>query len=315
MAASVVIPMHNAANFIEECLDSLLAQTFEDLEIIVVDDGSTDRSADIVASYEKYNQVRLIRQPASGGPSSPRNRGIAEAAGDIVLLFDADDIAHPMKLELTMKAFENAPADVTAIITDFSIFNEGSSMTDDDGFLSKFGRLSEIIASRQEAGHAILSSGEAYDLLLLGNFVGTSSVAIRKTAIEKVGMFDQKLRYSEDYDLWIRLALAGRYMIVNKVLHFYRNHDTGLSKSSDLFLAPYQIIVLEKQFDNDLTARQVRMVRANIADNYRCMAWELKEDRNFKESCRHYVLALQYNVNLMTLRGLARSVVGVITAR
>ena len=119
---SVVIPCHNAAAFLRATIASILGQTEPVLEVIVVDDGSTDDSARIAELFGP--PVRVVRQP-NQGESAARNRGIEAAAGDWVAFLDADDLWLPTKIELQSEAIRSAPADVVCVIGDFFLFGEG----------------------------------------------------------------------------------------------------------------------------------------------------------------------------------------------
>ena len=302
--ASVVVPMHNAAQYIEETVNSLLEQTYRPLEVLIVDDGSTDASADIVRAMDDRGVLRVISQAASGGPSSPRNRGLREASGDVIFLFDADDIAVPQKVERTMTAFSAAPDDVLLAISDFGVLNQLNDAESEESFFDRFDSLMSVLSNDEKNGVHVLDPGLAYDRLLFGNFVGTSSVAIRSSALDVVGFFDEQLRYSEDYEYWIRLMRAGGVAIVNEVLHFYRNHEEGLSKRSERFLAPYKIQVLQNQLKNALTKTQRDRVMKKIAEEYVAMGWEAKQSKDYDEAIRYYRNAMQASAQLSVLKSM-----------
>jgi glycosyltransferase involved in cell wall biosynthesis len=305
--ASIVVPAHNAGNYIDECLRSLRRQSFDRLEIIVVDDGSTDATASIVRGHAAVDpRIKLLQQPASGTPASPRNRGIAAATGDVVFLFDADDVAHPDKVQVTLDALRTAPSDTALAITDFTVFLGATTEATDKGYLSNFGRIVSA-PDGESRGHLLLSPIEAYDLLLDGNFVGTSAAAIRRSVLARAGSFDESLRYSEDYDLWLRLVQVGALLVVNRPLHFYRSHDAGLSKRGDSYLAPFRIRVLEKQFANRLSKAQIQRLRRRIAENYSGIGWENRKRHQYRAACLAELRAFSYRPTLSSLRGVILS--------
>ena len=126
---SVIIPTWNAAGYLPETLDSVLAQTYEPIEVIVVDDGSTDDTAAVVARYGE--RIRYIAQANSGGPARPRNVAIAAALGDLIAMFDADDIMEKEKLEAAATAFAAYPA-IDLLFTNFRAIDEsGAPLVDD----------------------------------------------------------------------------------------------------------------------------------------------------------------------------------------
>src|SRR5260370_1463016 len=185
---SVVIPTHNSGHLLIEALDSVLAQTLSPAEIIVVDDGSTDGTRELLIPYR--TRVRYLYQD-NQGPSAARNRGIAEANNEFVAFLDADDVWHPRKIALQMAGFDSDPA---------------------------FGLLgTKAIAWPAEAFPEIDNSKPSPPLirvswsqLAVRNPFITSSVIIRRELWEKAGGFDLALRGSEDPDLWLRLSWHSR---------------------------------------------------------------------------------------------------------
>ena len=175
---SVIIPAYNSAGCVGRAIDSVLAQTYPVLEVLVVDDGSTDNTAQVVESYPV--PVRLLRQP-NGGPAAARNHGAREAQGEWLALLDADDSWLPQKLE-RQASFTNKP-----MVGLVHSFREGNCES------------------------AAISGIVSFDRLWKRNCVTTSSVLLRKSAFEQVGGFDtdRVLIGVEDYHLWLRMAAAG----------------------------------------------------------------------------------------------------------
>lgn len=197
---SVVIPLYNKVEGVRQALESVLAQTFRDFEIVVVDDGSTDGSADIV---QQYADVRLVRQ-ANAGVSAARNRGIAEARGEFIALLDADDEWTPDYLATQMSLAERYPqCDVFA--TDYEMHgSDGHTLPTiirslpfdgEDGVLDNY---FEVAAK----SHPPISS---------------ISVMARKSAFEAVGGFPLGIRSGEDLLTWARLACRYRIAYSRKV--------------------------------------------------------------------------------------------------
>jgi glycosyltransferase involved in cell wall biosynthesis len=195
MHTSVVIPLYNKASHIARALDSVLAQTTSDFEVIVVDDGSTDRGADIVRSYSN-SRVKLVAQ-ANSGVSAARNRGVAEAKTDLVAFLDADDEWAPDFLKVILSLRKTFPT-ATAWATAFALVGH-------DGLV------------RQPSFHGRLPSGGTPDLIdFFGGKTGysplhSSAISVEKKALLAIGGFPEGIVYGEDHDTWIRLAL--RYKI------------------------------------------------------------------------------------------------------
>jgi glycosyltransferase involved in cell wall biosynthesis len=181
---SVVIPAYNAQRFVAETIASVKAQSYQDIEIIVVDDGSTDQTAAIAESFEG---VRCIRKP-NGGVSSARNRGVAEAQGELLAFVDSDDVWHPDKLRHQVALMDLHP-DVVLGIT------ESSS---DRSLMASVGRVPEGQLPRYRV---IDQFGEVF----LNPYLGMSGVMVRKDAFNAVHGFDQTLPFAEDVDFYLRL--------------------------------------------------------------------------------------------------------------
>lgn len=182
---SVVMPAYNVAPFILESVQSVLGQTFRDLELIVVDDGSHDGTADQLLSV-KDSRLQIIRQ-ANGGSSSARNSGIEFGTGEYIGFIDADDLWLPNKLEAHISFLERHPeVDLT-----FS----RSELIDEDGKAT--GRTS-----------ARVSGGVSFKDLLTENVVNNgSAVVMRRKALDQAGHFDAELKACVDWDLWLRVAM------------------------------------------------------------------------------------------------------------
>jgi glycosyltransferase involved in cell wall biosynthesis len=181
---SVVIPAYNAQRFVAETIAAVKAQSYQDLEIIVVDDGSTDQTASIAESFEG---VRCIRKP-NGGVSSARNRGVAEARGELLAFVDSDDVWHPDKLRHQVALMDLHPELVLGI----------TASSSDRSLMEAVPRLPE----GQLPNHRII---EQFEEVFLNPYLGMSGVIVRKAAFDVVNGFDQTLPFAEDVDFYLRL--------------------------------------------------------------------------------------------------------------
>ena len=299
--ASIVVPMHNAGKKINDCLDSLVAQTYKPLEIIVVDDGSTDDSCCRVRVFADRGEVTLLTQDRSGGPSSPRNNGLRQATGDVIFFFDADDIALPDKVEVTMAAIAAAPPGTVMAATDFCVFHDEDRTVTSEGFLRQFSTLMKVVGT---ADTAFIRSEIFYDLLLFGNFIGTSSVAIKRSTFTHVGRFDESLRNADDFDLWTRVARHGDLVLIMTPLHHYRLSAGGISKRSNIQVCPDRIKVMHRQIQYCENSQQSRRVRKRIALHFCSMGWDFRVRRQYNKAVHHYWQSLIAYPNLSAARGL-----------
>ncbi len=216
---SVVIPTYNRAELLAETILSALEQTWDDREIIVVDDGSTDRTSEAVKAFQ--DRIIYIRQPNSG-PAKARNAGIRLAKGKYIAFLDSDDLWLPEKLELQCRLLEQDPS-IGVVFTDVMWFSNGQV----------------VISSLKERYQ--LHSGQIFERLLFDNWIATSSVLVRRECLEQVGGFDEdpQIMYVEDWNLWTRLARQYQFALVDKVLvkRRYHPHRLGLTNPERQFKA------------------------------------------------------------------------------
>jgi glycosyltransferase involved in cell wall biosynthesis len=257
-AVSVIVPAYNVARYIADTLESAIAQTMRDLEVVVVDDGSSDETASTVAQYvQRDPRVRLVRK-ANGGLSSARNAALREARGDLIALLDGDDIWDPTFLEEQLAVFRARP-DVS-IVTGNALFL-GSSLDGQPVRPVPDRRVEPALAS-------ILADEEAIFIMSV----------FRRPVYETVGGFDESMRSNEDYDYWIRAALAGFTFARNdRPLGKYRRRADSLSAGDIRMLKgilyvyaktrpslqqrPQELAILDRQvrrFEIDLLAAEAR---------------------------------------------------------
>lgn len=204
---SCIMAAHNAAGTIRSAVDSVLAQTHGHLELLIVDDGSTDHTRDVLADI-RDQRVTILSQDRKG-PSAARNHGLGRAKGEFVAPIDADDIWLPRKLELQVGALRNRPdAGVAYGWTDFV----------DDDLQTMYGDERATV------------EGDVLDALLRLNFISCGSTTmIRREALERVGGFDESLRAAEDWELYTRLAARYSFVVVPEVIVWYRRTPRSLS--------------------------------------------------------------------------------------
>ena len=204
---SVIIPVYNGEKTIRETIESVLKQTFNEFELIIVNDGSKDQTLEIVNSIQD-SRIKVFSYQ-NAGLSASRNRGITQASGEYISFIDADDLWTPDKLESQLKALQENPQAAVAY-----------SWTD---YIDETGRF-----LRQ--GSHVSVSGNAFANLLLLNFLENGSNAlIRKQALLEVGEFDESLSSAEDWDMWLRLALRYDFVVVRSPQVLYRTSATSMS--------------------------------------------------------------------------------------
>lgn len=202
---SVIIPSYNSERFLAETIDSVLSQSYQKFEIIVVDDGSTDNTKGIAA---RYPSVRYIYQHNQGA-SVARNRGMAESHGSYLLFLDSDDRLLPNALELAVNYLDTHPA------CGF-VFGWSRTIGPDGALLAE-----QTQHSLKTANYQIMLEGKA--------LVPPSAVMFRRTAFEKVGGFNTTLWPSEDYDIYLRISRKFPIHCLNEVTFEYRRHPQNTS--------------------------------------------------------------------------------------
>ncbi|MCK7583183.1 MAG: glycosyltransferase [Chromatiales bacterium] len=217
-AISIIIPAFKAITHIGEAIDSVLEQDAGPIEIIVVDDGSTDGTADFVAQY--YPNVCLIRK-ANGGAATARNAGIRVACGGLLAFLDADDLWLPGKLQAQLRYLAEHP-DVQMLCTEFAVWTPDATGQYPPASLAR-----ELHTSDQEIDPD--GSGWIYHKLLLDTLVWTSTVMMRRTLIESVGLFDERLRLGQDYDYWLRVSRVTPIHRLKRPFALYRQHSASVT--------------------------------------------------------------------------------------
>ncbi len=234
---SVAIPLYRCAATIGETLDSVLAQSYPNLEIIVVDDGSPDDSSAVLRRFE--GRVRYIRQP-NGGVGSARNRGLSEARGEYIALLDCDDLCEPDRIAIQVSYLQQNP-DVLLCSSDFTFFGEGvesqgssigeyySSVGDcPDGVAGLYGSsdmldLSGVRRVTADGPDQVRTlSGDIFEKLVWGNFVHPPTIMMRREAARIVGEFNPRFRYVTEYEWMLRASRHGRIGYIDRPLLRYR---------------------------------------------------------------------------------------------
>jgi glycosyltransferase involved in cell wall biosynthesis len=225
---SVIIPTFNRAAFLAEAIDSVLAQTEKDFELIVVDDGSTDRTRELVAAYE--NRIRYFFQPRAG-VAAARNRGIRQAAGNFIAFLDSDDLWLPKKLSRQIEWMQAHP-EIMLCHTDEIWIRRG-------------------IRVNQKKIHA-KAGGWIYPLCLPRCIISPSSVLMRRELFDSVGRFDEQFPICEDYDLWLRVAARFEVGFIPAPLIVKRGGHPDQLSQSEWGIDRYRVTALLKIYDSGL---------------------------------------------------------------
>ena len=239
---SVIIPTFNRAAMVVEALDSVLNQSYQSLEVIVVDDGSTDDTSARLADYE--GRIQVVRQSSNSGVSAARNCGIQQSRGDYVALLDSDDLWKPEKIQRQM---------------DFFLKHSQAMICQTEEIWIRRGKR---VNPRQKHRKY---SGYIFPHCLPLCIVSPSAVMIKRELLSQVGLFDEQLPACEDYDLWLRIAMRHSIFLLEEPLIIKRGgHEDQLSRTVP-FLDKYRIQSLCKLLqEEELSAIQRQQVIAEL---------------------------------------------------
>jgi cellulose synthase/poly-beta-1,6-N-acetylglucosamine synthase-like glycosyltransferase len=238
---SVIVPTYNRAYVIREALDSLLAQTYQDFEAIVVDDGSTDDTAEVVSRYGP--PIRYLRRESNGGAGAARNDGIRASEGEFVTFVDADDLYLPRRLEASLAALEASPDCGGAYAEMHEVAPDGKPLT------------------LRLAAAGFHASGWVFRGQLLHFALHTNTVTVRRRCFDEVGLFDEALRAYEDQHMWLRLTHRYRFACVPEPLAVYRHRALTPAVVAGTREYAWQALLKALEDMPDLTRDEQRLLR------------------------------------------------------
>ncbi|MFB9991314.1 glycosyltransferase family 2 protein [Deinococcus oregonensis] len=226
---SVIVPAYNAASYLPDALNSILGQTYPHLEVVVVNDGSTDDSAAVLAQFQAQDsRVKVVHQSNLGLPSA-RNTGIAASAGELLAYLDADDTIHPEKIERQLAYLQQHP-EIDLVYSDYCRADQDLNLVSE-----------EVIGIKR------LPLDEAY---VYTNVFPVMSPLLRRRLADRVGDFDPSLRAAEDWDYWLRCQRAGQFGYLPGFLSVYRIHGTQMHKDYE-FMLKYCRMAAAKNFSKN----------------------------------------------------------------
>jgi glycosyltransferase involved in cell wall biosynthesis len=297
MKVSVVMPAYNAERFIGEAIESVIHQTVEDWELVVVDDGSTDRTAEIVTDY-RDPRIRLVNVGSRGGQAAARNIGTSIASHPLVSYLDADDRLMPDNFATLRQAIESNSDAVVAYGTHVRIDEAGK----------RYG-------TRRLATHLARPNGDVLTQFLCGNHMVNGGVAlVRKSAVQRVGGFKSGLPCNDDWVLWAHLAAIGDFHHVpGYVALEYRELSTGItqtiSKTFEKRLpaieAVYANPLLRDRYSEGELARLRAIREANVLTSIACQMVRRDEWQKSWPHLWHAFKAVPHRLPVFALKYLA----------
>jgi glycosyltransferase involved in cell wall biosynthesis len=276
---SVIIPTYNRVPYLGDAIRSVLAQSAEGVEIIVVDDGSTDGTEELVRAF--HAGVIFLRVPHRGQPAATRNRGLEAARGDFIALLDSDDLFLPGKLTAQCAALAAHP-DVAFVYSNGYFFRD-----DPDAPIS---RVLDGLPT---------PSGDGFADLLRGNFLVPAVTLVRRSCLDAVGAFDEALtlRGVEDYDLWLRLAARFPILYVPGDVAAIRRHADNLSRNpATIRMGALQVLEKTRTTAPDLVQRHFAEWHEGAARCHGAILRQRLRERRIGAACPHAVHALIHAV-------------------
>jgi len=256
---SVIIPTYNRVHLVGRAIRSVLNQTYQDFEIIVVDDGSTDNTEEVVESFNDP-RIRYIRHEKNRGGSAARNTGIRASRGEYVAFLDSDDEWLPEKLEKQLSVFEE-DSTCGAVYTDFLYMLPDGNV--------------KLCQNYHPEGWILKK-------LLSSNVVGTTStVIVKRECFETVGLFDESLLSCQDWDMWIRIAKRYSFRKVPEPLTKYRVHQDRITTDFRAVWRGHRAIMGKYMADIRALGRCLEAYHNFRLGNYLCHAGEMRQGRRY----------------------------------
>jgi len=247
---TVVISTYNRALLLKRAIQSVLDQTFEDFELIIVNNASTDDTEEIIKSFEDKRICYVTHKENKGGPAA-RNTGIRQGQGKYIALLDDDDEWSKTKLEKQVKKMEKAPRQVGLIYVGTEIFDDQKNITMRDQYPQY--------------------KGDVFKPLLLATILGSvSSVLVRRECFDNVGFFDESLTSCQDWDMWLRISQCYEFDFVNEILARIHIHGVQISYNLESMI-PGRTRMVEKYEGEFVKCPEVFVVHLKRLGKLNCI--------------------------------------------
>jgi glycosyltransferase involved in cell wall biosynthesis len=266
---SIIVPTYNRAEYIGKAIDSVFSQTYKHLEIIVIDDGSTDGTGQVLKKYGDGDKVRYLYLDHVG-VSEARNRGLQESSGEYIAFLDSDDVWLPVKIEKQLEVFRVNP-EVGLVCSRAEVINENG----------------EFVGEHKPE----LYAGSSLKDLITHNFIVFSSVIIKKSILSKLGyFFDKKLDGAVDYDFALRFAQITEIYFLDEVLVRYRITSDAISRDS-IKIYKRRISILEKFKETEKRREQNFLIKKRLKLDIYCLSKEYLKKNKLLHFFFYYLLS------------------------
>lgn len=284
----IIIPSFNGAKYLPAAIESVISQTFEDWQIVLVDDGSTDNTTEVIGPYQARlgAKLRYIKQENRGLPAA-RNTAIRASSSEFLALLDADDVWLPCRLSSSLRVMAERPqAGLTYGLVKF---------------IDPEGRIGEIFLGNPRNAEGLI----APYIYMRTVELPCPTITFRRKCIDDVGVFDETLRASEDRDLWLRIALRNEVAFVPEILAYYRRSPNSMSTDPQRMLQA-QLQFIRKHYGSKgcgLRCRQAALARSykQNAENLKMRGRASAALRSSLQALAHYPFGMDYYVTTGSL--------------
>lgn len=295
---TVIIPAYNCESYIEETLRSVMEQTERNIEIIVVDDGSTDNTPTILQSLAlKDDRIKVCSRLNSGKPSIARNTGLRNAKGKFICFLDGDDLYHPEKIEKGLKVFSDYP-EIDVVFHNVKFLTQhGDEM--EGTYLGAAGFQSKAAAYLKDVGSRIYVARPEFYNFMSTTITGihTSSVMIRKERLDRENIwFPEDLLIGEDIDLWFRMAKGNGVAYIDEILSYYRQHEQSITKNVEAALMG-SILAHTRNYDRAqdlLSIKEKEAYRIRISKQYFYLGYLYFREGRKKKARNAYLHSIEW---------------------
>lgn len=282
---SVIIPTYNDELYISDAVNSVLEQTYKNIEIIIIDDGSTDKTKDIINTYNNKHINYLFQE--NKGAASARNIGLKKATGKYITFLDADDLWLKTKIEKQIKILKK--------------FNYYSFVYTDAIFVDKYKNMIYNYPRKIKimSGNILFNFIKDYFLLL-------PTIMLRSKCISKVGLFDENLKVGEDFDFLLRLTKFYKGYGINKKLYIRRVHEKSLSRQDYKNDSVNDIKILKNFINKNpvLYKKNKYSINKRIAYLHYKFGYRLLNHNNSREAFCQFIISLKYHFNIKSLKNI-----------
>jgi len=297
---SVVIPAFNAGMYIKQCIESVLDQKYPSIEIIIVDDCSTDDTRDIVMQFDTGIVNYICLEVNFGGPSKPRNIGVKYAKGQYLVMLDADDVLTNNSIERRIEILRKNEK-VGFVFCDGLRFSEKNGDYDET-FLSQHSHFKKLIKKRLQLESIVIDSQSAYKTLAKGDFILPSGLMVRKSVYDNVGWYDETVTNGQDLDMSLRIANKYPVAYLDIIGFRQRVHNESISAQGHKLLRN-KILLLKKNLARSDDFNSKLSFKRKIAENYLSLGYYYKTVNNHQLSKEYYFNSLRYIYSIKAIRG------------